>query len=761
MKLLCFLFCLWSSLASSQAQSIPPIGQWRDHVPNRNVMHVELFSNEVFAATPFGVFTYDQDHNEFQRKTKVNGLSDIGLKVLCKDPTSNRICVVYSNSNVDIIDDNLVSNIPDILLKKTSSDKTVNNVAWIGDYIYLSSNLGVIVVNPAKSEIKDTYHTGQTSEDEKVYQVSVLNGVIYAATEHGLKKANYNSSNTSGIGAWSVEEDVMLSAGKYDDLLLWDDQLIVQKDDSIFIKRSDVWSLYYTSSKPISRLRVSNHKLFMFQRDIDHARIEIFSSPNDSIHTPANASVSDPKDCKELNGVLWVADGIQGLLRFEGRNVQVINPSSPDNIATGEAIYFNKNIWATEGSVTQNWQGHSNKGGVFRFDGNSWTSYSNQTNSELDSLTDIIAITGDLSKGDVFLGSFGGGLARLNQSDVKVYKQNSPISPSAPFQNSYLVGGVSSDQENNIWVTNYGASNGLLVKKPDGTWQSFNIPFQYTDNAVGKILIDASSHKWIISPKGNGLFCFDDAGTIDQLNDDQWRYFRQGKGSGNLPSSNVLSIASDRNGFIWVGTDKGVGIIQCGDNIFNAAECEALLPIVQQDAYAGLLFGEEPVYDIAVDGADRKWIATHHGVWLITADGQKVIYRFTKTNSPLLSDVVHHIVLNKESGEVFFLTDWGICSFRGTATEPDVVKQKVIVFPNPVPSGHAGAIAIKGIPENSWIKITELDGRLVFQTRSLGGQAVWNGRNYKGEKITSGAYLVFISNESNSEQLATKIFFIK
>ena len=584
---------------------------------------------------------------------------------------------------------------------------------------------------------------------------------MYAATENGLKKANYNPSNANEIGAWTLEEDVILSAGKYDDLLLWDDQLIVQKGDSIFIKRSDVWSLYYASSKPISRLRMSNHKLFMFQREIDQSGIEIFTGPNDSIHTFYSANLSAPLDCKEADGVLWVADSIQGLLRFEGRNVQVINPSSPDDIATGEAIYFNNSIWASAGSVSQDWQGNSTKGSVFQFDGNTWATYNNKTNAELDSLPNIISLAGDPSSGDIFLGSFGGGLARLNQSKVNVYKQNSPISQSLLIQDSYLVGGVCSDQENNIWVTNYGASNGLLVKKPDGTWKSFNIPFQYADNALGKILIDASSHKWIISPKGNGLFCFDDARTIDQLNDDQWRYFSQGKGNGNLPSSNVLSIASDRNGFMWVGTDRGIGIIQCGDNIFNTADCEALLPIVQQDAYAGLLFGEEPVYDIAVDGADRKWIATHHGVWLISADGQKMVYRFTKTNSPLLSDVVHHIVLNKESGEVFFLTDWGICSFRGTATEPDVVKQKVVVFPNPVPSGYAGVIAMKGIPENSWVKITELDGRLVFQTRSLGGQAVWNGRNYNGEKITSGAYLIFISNESNTQQLATKIFFIK
>ena len=257
------------------------------------------------------------------------------------------------------------------------------------------------------------------------------------------------------------------------------------------------------------------------------------------------------------------------------------------------------------------------------------------------------------------------------------------------------------------------------------------------------------------------MFCFDDGGTIDQTNDDQWRYFKQGRGNGNLPSSNVLSIREDRNGFIWVGTDKGIGIIECGDDIFNAGLCDATLPVVQQDNFAGLLFGDEAVYDIAVDGANRKWIATNNGAWLISADGQKVISRFTQSNSPLLSNKIHQIVIHEKTGEVFFFTQNGICSFRGTSTSPVSQKQKPVIFPNPVPPNFNGIIAIKNVPENAWIKITELDGKLVYQTRSLGGQAIWNGKTYKGEKPSSNVYLVFISDETNAMQLSTKLFFIK
>ena len=239
----------------------------------------------------------------------------------------------------------------------------------------------------------------------------------------------------------------------------------------------------------------------------------------------------------------------------------------------------------------------------------------------------------------------------------------------------------------------------------------------------------------------------------------QWRLFLQGTGRGNLPSSNVLSVAQDQSGNIWVGTDRGIGIIQCGQDIFKS--CDATLPIVQQDNFAGLLLANEVIHDIKVDGADRKWIASNNGVWLLSADAQKVIFRFTAANSKLLNDKVFQIAINGITGEVFFMTSSGISSFRSTATDAVTQIKKPIVFPNPVPAGYTGTIGIKELPINAWVKITELDGRLVYQTRSLGGQAIWNGKNYKGERANSGVYLILISNEDNSEHVAGKIFFIK
>jgi hypothetical protein len=139
---------------------------------------------------------------------------------------------------------------------------------------------------------------------------------------------------------------------------------------------------------------------------------------------------------------------------------------------------------------------------------------------------------------------------------------------------------------------------------------------------------------------------------------------------------------------------------------------------------------------------------------------RKVIYQFTEENSPMLSNDVRKIAIDGRSGEVYFATSKGICSFRSTATEGGSKNENVVVFPNPVPPGYSGTIGIKGLVNNAIVKITEMNGRLVYQTRAAGGQAVWDGKDYKGRKISTGVYLVLVSNDERTEKTAARIVFI-
>ncbi|MEN9701392.1 MAG: hypothetical protein RIR55_707, partial [Bacteroidota bacterium] len=222
-----------------------------------------------------------------------------------------------------------------------------------------------------------------------------------------------------------------------------------------------------------------------------------------------------------------------------------------------------------------------------------------------------------------------------------------------------------------------------------------------------------------------------------------------------LPSTHVTSLANDKLGSVWVGTDNGIGIFNCGD--ISNSPCNAYLPIVNNNGFNGYLFQKETVQCITVDGANRKWIGTNNGAWLLSEDGLKIIEHFTKSNSPLTSDTILQIIIAPKSGEVFINTNNGMVSYRGAATEAVSVQNNIQIFPNPVPPSFNGQVAIKGLVENAIVKITDLTGKLLYQTTALGGQAVWNTRTIEGRKVATGIYLVFVRDISGNEKGVGKI----
>ena len=299
----------------------------------------------------------------------------------------------------------------------------------------------------------------------------------------------------------------------------------------------------------------------------------------------------------------------------------------------------------------------------------------------------------------------------------------------------------------------------MVVKKADGSWQKFSFPYNVSEKSAGQIVIDEADQKWMIAPRGIGVYVLNDNKTIDNKNDDDIRLLSTGAGNGNLPNNNVNTIAKDRNGKIWIGTSDGIGIINCPESITSANGCDAELKIVKYDLNAGLLFQRESVNAIAVDGANNKWIGTNNGVWLISDDAEKIIHRVTKDNSPMPSNDVRSIVIQPNSGEVFIATNEGLVSYRSEAIEPKEDNSTMTIFPNPVPSSYEGMIAIKNLVENADVRITDVAGQLVYRMKAQGGQAVWNGKNYLGVRPRTGVYYVFVSNADGSATNVGKFIF--
>jgi hypothetical protein len=774
------LSCCFALLAFTQ---IPAVGNWREHLPYHQAIGVAGAGEKIWCATPYSLFLLDISDNSMTRLSKITGLHATGISAIQYDSANDKLIVAYTNSNIDILSGGQVFNIPDILQSPVTGNKTVYQILAYNDLVYLSTGLGVVVLDEDKYEVKDTWVIGGGGDTVMVSALAADGSYFYAATPGGVLQAPAGSPGLSDFHTWSLLSGAAgLSAGPCQEVAAFRGNIIALRSDSLFLFTRDAgntgsgsWNFFYADAWQINGISVSGGQLMINEQQAGSGRVLVLGASGAIGKTLQQGGIlASPRQSLAVGDQYFVADSLDGLSGWSTAGPERYIPNSPQSIALGDmsigpekagnsGVLQGGVLWAASGGADSGWNPLNDRGsGVYRLKDGSWTNYNGTGYAALDSIYDFVTVASDpLNPGGVWAGSFGEGLLQIKgDSAFTVYAANSPLGPVQGQPSVYRVSGLAFDAGGNLWIANYGAVNDLVLRKADGSWMTINIPFAHTGHAVSQILTDDNKQVWIVSPLGNGLFCYNHGASLDNTSDDQWKFFQAGQGNGNLPDNNVYCIARDKSGFIWVGTANGIGLIQCTQNIFSAGGCEAVLPVVQFDNFAGYLFSGEQVQAIAVDGADRKWVGTRNGVWLISPDAQQIVYHFTADNSPLLNNDTRRIAVDPQTGEVFFETAGGTCSFRGTATEGAQHNSGVLVFPNPVPPGYTGTIAVRGLVDGAIVKITEMDGRLVYQTRALGGQAVWDGRDYTGHRASTGVYLVLVSDDSRQEKAAAKIVFI-
>ena len=757
-----FLVFLFSGFQLTAQQLLQPIGLWREHLPYNSAIDVASDNEKIYCATPYSLFSVKKDDKEIERLSRITGLSETGISSISYDPVNEKLLIAYSNSNIDFIYRNDIINVPDIKRDNIIGDKNIYSIFPYGKNYYLSTGLGVIIIDGDRYEVKDSWFIGNGGNQVKVNGFTSDGNFFYAATDEGLKSTSVNTANPADYINWQVLSGANgLPAGVCRNVLFVNNKVIVLQNDLLFVQNGNNWDLFYTDGWPITNTNVSGGKIILCQRKTSgEARVVILNADAtvDRILTQPGI-ISLPKKGILVQNEPWIADEFGGLSHFMATSFEQYKPDSPEATASGEMVVYNNVFYATAGEVNDSWNYQYNGNGIYILKEGKWTNINRYKFSQLDSSLDFITIAIDKRDETPWAGSYGGGLLHIKtDNSFEIFKQGI-VGPTVGDPASYRISGLAFDQDNNLWISNYGASQPLLIRKNDGNWVRLTVPFSLNENALAQVIVDDNNYKWIVAEKGGGVICFDHGASIDNTGDDHWKIFKPGAGIGNLPGD-ALCMVKDNNGFIWVGTTNGIGVIQCPQDVFMANTCEAIWPIVKQGNFAGYLFNGEEVRSMAVDGADRKWVATKNGVWLIDATGENVIYQFTEENSPLLSNDVRKITIDGKTGEVFFATLKGICSFRSTATEGGDKNENVFIFPNPVPPNYPGTIGIRGLVNNAIVKITELDGRLVYQTRALGGQAVWDGKDYIGRKISSGVYLVLVSDDSRKEKTVAKIVFL-
>ena len=198
------------------------------------------------------------------------------------------------------------------------------------------------------------------------------------------------------------------------------------------------------------------------------------------------------------------------------------------------------------------------------------------------------------------------------------------------------------------------------------------------------------------------------------------------------------------------------------DDVLNDETMLTQVKVPRNDGtnYADYLLAGLNTTAIAVDAGGRKWFATNgNGVYLISADNMTQLQHFTTENSNLLSNVVMSLAINNKTGEVFFGTENGLCSYISDATETNenMTTDNVYAYPNPVTPDYTGLITIVGLAYNADVKILSANGALITEGRSNGGSFTWDGCNKSGQRVASGIYMVVTATSTGQKGTVCKI----
>ncbi|MBK7139670.1 MAG: hypothetical protein IPH74_11860 [Bacteroidetes bacterium] len=110
--------------------------------------------SEIYSASLMSVFKMDLDNFSITTYSKSNGLSDVGVSKIGFDSINNILVIAYNNSNLDIIKNGRVINLPDIKNKIIVGDKKINHIFVHNGIAYLSAGFGLLKLDLIKRRNK-------------------------------------------------------------------------------------------------------------------------------------------------------------------------------------------------------------------------------------------------------------------------------------------------------------------------------------------------------------------------------------------------------------------------------------------------------------------------------------------------------------------------------------------------------------------------------------------------------------------------------
>lgn len=425
----------------------------------------------------------------------------------------------------------------------------------------------------------------------------------------------------------------------------------------------------------------------------------------------------------------------------------------------GGKLYSVAGFWAQENNA-------GFPGEVHVWNGQNWSEFEQPTSQMIGhDYIDLLCMDFDPKKeGHVMVGAKGGVYEFQDGKFIKHYgRQNSVLESGVNSDNYTIVSTLKYTDNGDLWVLNSMVDNPIWkIEHGSGNWVNYPHLEMSTPAKYNLVSLLQSRNNKNIMWFANNYYTENRLYAYDFVNDKLVGHgpnFTNEDGTVITPVM-VYALAEDLDGNVWIASSNGPFYISSADAIVgNDAFIQHKVPRNDGTNLADYLLSDVKTRCIAVDGANRKWMGTENGVFLISSDCNTLLQHFTTENSPLPSNTVYDICVDDNSNMVYFATERGLCSYASDATEPseEMTKDNVYAYPNPVTPEYTGKITIVGLSFNADVKIVTSNGVLVNQGRSTGGSYQWDGRDLKGKRVASGVYMVQAATETGDKGVVCRI----
>lgn len=760
-------------LGKTNAQDSLKINQWAGFLPYLMGSYVTQNEKNVYYSSAYSLLKINKQDLSHTFISKVDGLNDVLTGPIKYHQDLGKLLITYQNGNIDLIENDGIVNLPNIKNNTNISGlKNINSITIIDQYALLCFNFGIVQLDMERDEFGFTTFT-----PFEVYDINVFNGSLYINTAKGVYTIPYNDNiNFADFSQWTLLNDQTgIAVSKGYAVSVYKEKLYFSAGDTLYSldKSGNIANVQsFGNQYYVKFLSAEGPNLLigLYCKNECNGQVYVIT-PDGSLNQGGGFCVNRPVYAlEEPNGRIWYGDGWDNIRYAESYGAwcsQIsLEHDAPYSVSTIEIRPYNDKVYFSTGG----WNHPSttyrfNQVGTMVYNKKTqiWDRIYKDTDPAMNGSSDFSTVAVNPQNGKLYVGSYIEFLFEFNADGTfskKYDTSNSSLQLSE--DNRVRISSIAFDSKGNLWVVNPSAAKPLSVLKTDGTWQSFGFPDKQT--LPLRLSIDQFDNKWLTMASAGinmGLIVFNE-GDIADPTDDEYRNITTN--NSQLQNNVVNCVTFDLDGSAWVGTNAGPVVFECGQSIFDNS-CTGRRYKVDQNGIIGYLLEPEEIRTISIDGANRKWFGTTNGVFVQSADGLTQVYRFEEANSPLFSNRIQCIANDPFNGNVYIATEQGLNVIRNDATFGGeyMVKDSIRVYPNPVRPEYDGPIAIKGLARDSNVKITDMAGMLVYETKARGGQAIWNGKDLSGRKAATGVYLVFCTYTTNLEnpgKAVAKILFI-